>query len=179
MDSKQDRSDRRQPLGWFGELYRLLAVRRDPEAAGRSAVLNAVIGLLLVAAGLLMSLGDIRAGAVERALVPAIGTLMVLGTVSIARRPGLAFPLLTAQALLLTSFSAIFTLASLRWLLVGSTRSFRYLPGMFLLPWSLGFRELAAFGPWPTRTVFLRRSGVVLGVLSELAFAAVALSRRG
>ena len=70
MDSKQDRSDRRQPLGWFGELYRLLAVRRDPEAAGRSAVLNAVIGLLLVAAGLLMNLGDIRAGAVERALVP-------------------------------------------------------------------------------------------------------------
>lgn len=169
------RSDRRHLFRWLAELYQLLAVRRDPEAAGRFAIVNAVIGVLLIVVGLLMTLGDLNGSTVERGVVPAIGLALILGTVSISRRPTAAFSILTVQAFLLLVFSAAFTWRSLRWLVDMSSHSFRYVPTMFLLPWVLGFRGLAAFGPWPRRATLLRRAGLFLGVLSEVAFAGLAL----
>ena len=165
-------------LGPFGEFYKLLACRRDAQAAGWAAIVNACVGALLIVVAALMTHGDLRGSPIELGTVATIGVAMLLGTLTVAIRPDAAFSALTAQAILLILFSALFTFQSLRWALQDDPgRSFRYVPTMFLLPWAFGFRELAAFGPWSRRASLLRRIGIGLGLVTEFVFAACALFR--
>ena len=122
--------------------------------------------------------GDLPGSSAELGTLAAIGLGMLLGSAIVATRPAVAFSALTIQAILLVVFSVLLTFQSLRWALQGApSRSFRFVPTMFLLPWAFGFRELAAFGPWSRHSTLLRRMGIGLGLVTEIVFAACALFR--
>jgi hypothetical protein len=165
------RDRRRAGFGWIVELCALLSSHRSVVAAGRCGAVNAFIGFLLIGLAVLIGTGDVPGGSVQSLTMGVLGATMLMGTVAMGIWPVAAFAILTWQGALFVVVTGIFTIDSFRWLFQPSpAKSFRYLPGMFLAPWSLGWAEIGAFGPWPRHARALRRTGMWIGLVCEILF---------
>lgn len=165
------RDRRRAGWGWIAELHTLLSTHRDVVAAGRCGAINALVGFFLMALAVLIGTGDVPGGSVQSLAIGVLGTALLVGTIAMGLWPSAAFAILMGQGALLVVFAGIFAIDSIRWLLQPSpARSFRYVPGMFLVPWFLGWAQIAAFGPWPHHARALRWTATAMGLLCEILF---------
>jgi hypothetical protein len=167
--------------GFFRDL-RLLFVQAFSDQSlidpATYASYNIALGALLLVIAVLSRLQVAPGSIVETVVLAVAGTLLVSGLALVRVRPALLERLLLIQGVLVISLAFASASSTVVWSFRAPPHAqFRYLPGVTLVLMLYGFLQLAEFGPRTIRSSWLRRTGLWLGIGTELVSAACLLLR--
>jgi hypothetical protein len=174
MNGADDRTPGR--LGWLVDLFRQVFSDRAIIPAGTYCAYNAFVGLLLLAAAVLMrvepSFGSPRAG-----IAAALAAVALIAAVPVAlRRPTAAPKLLFVHGLIFVLLAIALAVDAIGWTRLPPPRgAFRYAPGLTLVLFTYGGLQIGTFGPWRNRARAIRIGGLAVGVIIELITGVVLL----
>lgn len=152
--------------------------------AERYVAYNAFVGLVLLLVAVLFAVEPRPENAFvgDTAILPyilgGIALVLLAGPAVVMFQPAGVRVFLLAQGMVLAAGTIGFIADGIHWALWAPPLShFGYLPGLFLIPFTYGMLQVAAFGPWATRARRVRMTAFVVGVMGELALAACLLLR--
>jgi len=165
-------------FGWLAELCRQVFSDRELIPPGTYCAYNALAGVILLAAALLMRL-EPRFGSPGLALPVGVAGVVLMSAIPVGfRRPQAVPKLLVLHGTLFVLLGLGFAVQSVHWAFFAPPRSpFRYAPGLSLAGLTYGALQLAGFSAQVSRARRIRIAGLATGVVCELAVAVALLMR--